>query len=341
MPKAKKLPSGNYRVRVFDGYIYKDGVKKKKYKSFTAPTKREAERMAAQWTGEKVTDLTVHDAIDRYIRAKTNVLSPSTIRGYRQMQKKYFGLIETMKLSKLKTEDMQMFVSGLAQDVSAKTVKNVYGLLTAAIAMFAPDAHYHVALPKALKKKKTAPTNEDIRLLFKEANGDMKIVIALAAFGSMRRGEICALKYDDIDGCVVSVHADMVEDESNMLRYKELPKTDDSFRSVTLPPEVIDLIGKGEGFIITRTPNAVTHAFTRLRNRLGVNVRLHDLRHYYAAIGAVLGVPDNYVSTFGGWKQGSSVMKEVYQNVIPDEADRFTGIMTGHFSKIINFQKRA
>lgn len=341
MSNAKKLPSGNYRVQVFDGYIYRDGKKQKKYKSFTATTKREAERLAAQWTGNKKVDMTVHDAIDRYIEVKAGVLSPSTIRGYRQMQGRYYDQINAVKLSKLMTDDLQAFISGLSQDASAKTVKNVYGLLISAVKMFDPDAHYHVTLPKAVKKKKTAPTNEDIMRLFEAATGDLKVVIALAAFGSMRRGEICAVRYEDIDGCVVSVHADMVEDEKNKFVYKEMPKTADSLRSVTMPPEVAALIGTGEGFVINRTPNAVTHAFTRLRNRLGVNVRLHDLRHYYAAIGAVLGVPDNYVSTFGGWKQGSSVMKEVYQNVIPDEADRFAGIMTGHFSKIINFQKRA
>jgi hypothetical protein len=36
MPKAKKLPSGNYRVQAFD---YQDSDGKKHYRSFTAPTK--------------------------------------------------------------------------------------------------------------------------------------------------------------------------------------------------------------------------------------------------------------------------------------------------------------
>jgi hypothetical protein len=41
MATAKKLPSGNYRVRVYDKSTGK-------YKSFTAQTKREAERAAAE-----------------------------------------------------------------------------------------------------------------------------------------------------------------------------------------------------------------------------------------------------------------------------------------------------
>lgn len=46
MPKAKKLPSGNYRCRVFS---HTDSEGKKIYKSFTAPTKRQAELLAVEW----------------------------------------------------------------------------------------------------------------------------------------------------------------------------------------------------------------------------------------------------------------------------------------------------
>lgn len=46
MPKAKKLPSGNYRCQVFS---HKDAQGKKIYKSFTAPTKRQAELLAVEW----------------------------------------------------------------------------------------------------------------------------------------------------------------------------------------------------------------------------------------------------------------------------------------------------
>lgn len=46
MATAKKLPSGNYRVNL---YIGKGVDGKRKYKSFTAPTKKAAEYLAAQY----------------------------------------------------------------------------------------------------------------------------------------------------------------------------------------------------------------------------------------------------------------------------------------------------
>ena len=45
MASARKLPSGSYRVNLFVGM--ENG--KRKYKSFTAPTKKEAELLAAQY----------------------------------------------------------------------------------------------------------------------------------------------------------------------------------------------------------------------------------------------------------------------------------------------------
>lgn len=39
MAKAKQLPSGNWRVQVYD---YTDSIGKRHYKSFTAETKKEA-----------------------------------------------------------------------------------------------------------------------------------------------------------------------------------------------------------------------------------------------------------------------------------------------------------
>lgn len=341
MPIARMLPSGSYRVRVFAGYEYVDGKKKTKYESFTADTKAEAEKLASTWNANKnkrASNITIHDAIDKYISAKTGVLSPSTIRGYRQLQNSCYASVNALRVNKLTTEDMQRFISGMASRVSVKTVKNAYGLLISAVRMFRPDAYFNVSMPKAVKKRKVSPTNAEVGALFSAASGDMKVCIALAAFGSMRRGEICALKYSDVNGNVVSVHADMVENEDNRYEYKEMPKTADSVREVHLPNEVIALIGTGEAddFIIKRTPNAVTHAFTRLRNSIGINIRFHDLRSYFAAIGAILAIPDNYLSSFGGWKAGSSVMKEVYQGIMPDKSGKYADKMNSHFSKVIN-----
>ena len=56
MAKAKKLPSGSWRVRVYDG---KGADGKDRYKSFTAATKREAEFLAAEYAAKRKSSRTV------------------------------------------------------------------------------------------------------------------------------------------------------------------------------------------------------------------------------------------------------------------------------------------
>lgn len=90
MATAKKLPSVAYRCLIFDRM--EDG--KRKYKSFTAPTKKEAEYLATQYIMSRNEEKTgsrnmtsFSDELERYIITKEAVLSPSTIRGYRNIQK--------------------------------------------------------------------------------------------------------------------------------------------------------------------------------------------------------------------------------------------------------------
>ena len=87
--KAKKLPSGNWRVLVYD---YTDAAGKRHYKSFTDPDKNVAMFMANDYLshhrGEAAAtyaDLTLKQAAERYVDSKEGVLSPSTVKEYRRV----------------------------------------------------------------------------------------------------------------------------------------------------------------------------------------------------------------------------------------------------------------
>lgn len=339
MATAKRLPSGSWRVLVFS---HRDSNGKRHYESFTAPTKREAEMKAAEWAGRKErrgkSDLTVREAIEGYIRAKEGVLSPSTIRGYDRMLRNNYGPIGEKPIRRLTTEDLQLFVSALAKAHSPKSVRNIYGLLSSSLSLYMPDTVFRVTLPKKANKRQTSPSDEDIQELFRAASTELKKCIALSAFGSLRRGEICALTYADLNGNIVSVTKDIVQDRDGKWVLKEIPKTDDGVRDAGLPDKVVNLLGSGEpdeNIVKYSTPGNITQCFSKLRDRLGINVRFHDLRHYFASIGAVLGIPDSYLSDFGGWKRGSTVMKEVYQNSIASKSKEYQDRMKKHFDGLI------
>ena len=78
-----KLPSGKVRYLL---YIGKDPSGKKRYKSFTADSMRDAKKMARTWealhpqTGPQIS---LADACDRFLEGRSNTLSPGTWRDYR------------------------------------------------------------------------------------------------------------------------------------------------------------------------------------------------------------------------------------------------------------------
>lgn len=151
MAKAKKLPSGSYRVLIYDG---KDEYGKRQYKSFTAPDKAQAEFLASEYRVKRKTqgksdaeDLTLAQALEKYINAKENVLSPSTIQAYRSISRHRLHALQKLKLIELNSAIVQSAINREAISLSPKTVANVYGLISATCSMFMPDLRLHVTLP--------------------------------------------------------------------------------------------------------------------------------------------------------------------------------------------------
>lgn len=339
MATAKRQPSGMYKVRVYS-HSDENG---KHYRSFTASTKAEAEQLAARFSGTadraSRMDLTVSEAVSGYIRAKENVLSPSTIRSYKIMERNHFDDIGSVRIRKLTTERVQLWVSNLAKDNAPKTVKNVYALLTASVRLYAPETIWRITLPTIKKEPRTAPSDDVVMVLYKNARGWMKIAVALAAFGSLRAGEACALRYGDIEDGVIHVERDMVRTSQGGWVIKDMPKTTDSVRCTdTIPQEIFDMIGTGEPDELVlhgHAPSRISDNFRNLCKRLGITgVRFHDLRHYYASTGAGI-MPDVYLSKRGGWGNSSPVMKTVYQHVKDKESEKYAGKMRRKFDKML------
>lgn len=341
MAKAKKLKSGSWRVRVFSHNETINGRKTPKYVSFTAPTKSEAEMMATKFQNDKERfarcELTVLETVAKYIESKENILSPSTIRSYENIKNRQLAMIGSFRVDCLTNADLQHWINTLAAEKSAKTVKNAYGLVMAAISLYS-DKVFKVTLPTRQPVEYSIPSDEDVKRLMDNARPDLKIAIALASVGTLRRGEICSLKYKDIlrDFSAVYVHSDMVLDKNHNWIYKDIPKTSDSVRRVELPKEIIDMLGDGdpEEFIIKSSPAAITDVFCRLRDKLGLKCRFHDLRHYAASILHAIGVPDQYIMQRGGWSTDGT-LKAVYRNTLSDKEKQFTDRANSYFSQNI------
>lgn len=341
MAKAKKkkkneLPSGNYRCQVLD---YTDPDGKRHYKSFTAPTKAEAQFLAAQWktnrTEERKLKLTVYEAIERYINMKDSVLSPSTIARYKNMHKNYFNNgFGRMELDDLENKDIQIWISNLAERLSPKTIRNINGLFQASLQMFLPDFRFTTTLPAKTKPELYCPSDKDVKKLLEHIKGtELEIAVLLAAFGPLRRGEICALTDKDIKGNIVSVSKSMVLGPDREWVIKQ-PKTYGSYREVEFPDFVIDKTKGIKGRIVTASPDNVSERFRRALEAADLpHFRFHDLRHYSASTMHAIGVPDQYILQRGGWSS-DNVMKTIYRNAIDLEKVRQTKKIKKHFEKL-------
>lgn len=331
------LPSGNARVQAYD---YTDENGKKHYKSFTAATKKQAQELVAKWKERKnkfpeVEDMTVHEAIDRYLVVKRSVLSPSTIRGYEGLQRNYFsGDLGRRRLRDLTSPIIQVWISDLSARLSPKTVRNAYALLTATLDMFCPDLQIQITLPAKKRPELYCPSDQDVKKLLEHIKGtELEIAVLLAAFGPLRRGEICALTDRDIHGNTITVSKSMVQGPDMEWVIKQ-PKTYGSYREIELPDFVMHRMEGIEGRIVKCTPSMITGRFIKAIKRTDCpRFRFHDLRHYSASIMHAIGVPDQYIIQRGGW-QSDNVMKRVYRNSIDIETVRQTQKINEHFTNL-------
>lgn len=334
MATAKKLPSGAYRCLIYDRM--EDG--KRKYKSFTAATKKEAEYLAAQYMMEKdekkkeLPECTLHEAMGNYCSLKSNVLSPTMLREYRRTRDYNYASIRDIRISEITNDDIQRWANDFSGSHSPKSVKNAYGLIRAVLDTFAPDMRLRVTLPQGIPHKLYVPSDGDIKAVikyFSENDANMELAVCLAAFGSLRRSEVCGLEAGDIAGNRITVQRAMVEASPGEWVIKAT-KTASSTRTVEMPQFVIDKCPKS-GRLVSLTPDQITHRFMRALRRLDVpSFRFHDLRHYAASIMHAIGIPDQYIMQRGGWSSDRT-LKAIYRGTIKDYEEKFTDMALSHF----------
>lgn len=325
---ATKIGPKLYRTQVRE---VKDG--KRHYRSFYAPTARAADRLAEEYKDDRKRGLTdgpaFGTALDAYIALRTPVLSPATIRTYHSMRRRLesFPQVWEASLSDIRTMDMQGIINTLAAEGrSAKTMRNYVGLINAVFISNCRPPH-RLTLPEKVKPVLNIPDEETLRTLFAYVKkSELEVPVLLGSMG-LRRGEICGLSLDDLDGNVLHVHRSVVYDKDHNMVIKA-PKTLSSDRYVEIPESVASLI-REQGYITQLPPHKITRKFRETLKRAGIPpFRFHDLRHAFVSIAHAAGIPDAYIQSAGGWAT-DYVMKNVYRQTLPDVQKQFAEKMTG------------
>ena len=305
--KARKLPSGSWNCRIM--------VNGKSY-SFTDPDKRRCLRRASEFAEqchEDVDNPRLADALEKYVEERTESLSPATIRGYNSIVRavRTYSAIADKRIISLTDKDIQMIIRNID---SPKTQRNYVNLISSAT-----GRKFSVKFRNKLQKEVAVPSDQEILGLINIfARTEMEIPVMLGAYAGLRRGEICALTIQDLDGDYLHISKDMVLDDFGMWIIKE-PKTPASNRVVLLPHHVAERIRK-RGHITNLHPNVITKRFISKQEQLGIETpyTFHSLRHFFASYLHAQQIPDAYVLRAGGWST-PHVMQKVYRHALDNE----------------------
>lgn len=183
------------------------------------------------------------------------------------------------------------------------------------------------------------PSDADIKKLVQSVKDtELEIPVLLGGFCTMRRGEICGLSIDDIDGNIIHVHHSLVQGADKELHLKT-PKTESSDRYIEAPAFVIEKIRK-QGYVTRLKPHSITIMFQRILNNNNIpHFRFHDLRHYSASVQHALGIPDAYIMQRGGWSS-DAVLKSVYRHAMNDRQKEMNQKTNSHFEEYATQKNR-
>lgn len=303
------------------------------------PSKREASDLIHEKVMEAEPNICKKDSFEyscnKYIEIKSNVLSPSTIRGYRTIIRSMSESFRKTPTAAITQELIQVEVNSYAASHSPKSTRNLHGFISAVLAVYRPRLNISTTLPQRRKYEAVTPLESQIeQILDAVAGTEYEIPYRLGIYG-MRRGEICAITSADLKGNMLRINKSKVLADNNQWIIKPFPKTTESERTIYIDDNLATLILE-RGTAFDDHPNRLNHHLHRLLKRLDLPAfRFHDLRAYYASMAHAMGIPDKYIMAHGGWSS-TNIMDRVYKRAFADkqlEMDKNLGNFLGNLGK--------
>lgn len=210
----------------------------------------------------------------------------------------------------------------LSKQVSPKSLKNYIMLLnvlfkTAIQLNIIPKGSnptVDIIKPKQRKKPVEAYNLEEFNLLLNladtDSNPDIKLILNLALLSGIRRGEMAALKWDDVnfDESYIYIHESRIVLQGE--EYIKSPKTDAGIRKIYVPDKLISILKeyqyrylvnklkygekfKDKRYVVSKpngepfSPQGISNNYARFMKRHKDEIRylkFHGLRHTYASV---------------------------------------------------------
>ena len=296
----------------------KDG--KRKFQYIFARTKEEViDRMTSIRRSEQPTDKcckTVSVIYGEWFRSVQHMVKESTAANYAMKADKHIlpAFVEKA-VSDIVQDDIYAFIAKKQKDgLSVRYVADIIILMKSIFKYAVRTYHIFNPLDGVSLPKKKSP---EIQLLVEEEQGKLQryvaehqnhstLGVALSYATGIRIGELCALKWKDIDleKRILTVRKTMqrIQCPTEASKTKLIitdPKSESSRRRIPIPDCLMSFLlkfkGKSEDFVLTGTnkpiePRAMQYRFrTILKNAKLPSVHFHALRHIFASTCVKLG----------------------------------------------------
>lgn len=242
---------------------------------------------------------------------------PSTVRGYEQALREYvLPEVGGAKLQELRRQDIQRLADDIAGlDISAATVRNALLPLRAICrrALSRGDIQVNpmtgIEIPAVRGRRMRFATPQEAQLLIDAAPAEDRVLWATAFYAGLRRGELQALRWVDVDlaGGVLKVERSWavkagVIDPKSIAGRRKVP-----IAAVLRDYLVGHRMAAGDGLVFCRsdgTPFA-TSTISKRANDAWREARLrpitlHECRHTFASLMIAAGVNPKALQTFMG-----------------------------------------
>ena len=224
-----------------------------------------------------------------WLSLRSGGLRERTIESYRSLLRLHIvPVIGEIPVEDLGPLDIRPCLARISAAGHTRTAELCYVLLSAALADLPHLPMKGVPRPAHIQRS-PVPWTDDQMSAYSAALEDHPhgLALSLALVLGMRRGEICGLRWQDIDfdaGEIQIVNQRYRLDTGQIV--DALPKSKSSVRPIPLPPQLLARLRQARqlaGYIDHITPSGLDHAHRALVLRLGLPpIPLHGLRHSMA-----------------------------------------------------------
>lgn len=249
-------------------------------------------------------DITFRNLCMIWLKYKSSTIKQTSAMQYHRIITKYFDVyLGDILLKKITVYDILNFIDQIKKDLSSKSLQDIMVVLKSILRYGHILGYCYLpieVLPciKSPKKEISILTFTELQMIknyMVETLNHKNIGILICLYTGIRLGEICALKWEDIDfqSQKISIQKSVHRISENGKSYTmiELPKTAYSIRNIPIHSYLLNILylcQYRDGYILTGTekyldPRSYQYYFQKILNHLGIKkYRFHTLRHTFA-----------------------------------------------------------